>query len=127
MHAWPARATLVEATASYERAVSLVERKLAAKAQLDTALAVRDEAEAFLDSANEELLRLTNGTRQEQLDAGAAVLQAAQGRISSSRSSTPTWPVAAWSTASCACAASSATGSSWLPSAARSADSVGGA
>ena len=67
-----ARAGLVEAEANYERAVSLVKQKLAAKAELDRTLALRDEAEASLESANEELLRLTNGTRQEQLDAGAA-------------------------------------------------------
>jgi HlyD family secretion protein len=76
-----ARAGLVEAEANYERAVSLVKQKLAAKAELDRTLALRDEAEAFLDSANEELLRLTNGTRQEQLDAGAAALQAAEAQL----------------------------------------------
>ncbi|PLW69258.1 HlyD family secretion protein [Pseudohalioglobus lutimaris] len=76
-----ARAALVEARASYDRAVSLVRRKLAAQAQLDRALAGRDEAEANLESAEEELLRLTNGTRQEQLDAGAAALQSAQAQL----------------------------------------------
>lgn len=39
-----AKAALVEARASYERAVSLVQQKLAAQAQLDRALAGRDEA-----------------------------------------------------------------------------------
>jgi HlyD family secretion protein len=76
-----ARAALVEARASYERATSLVQRQLAAQAQLDRALAGRDEAEANLESAEEELLRLTNGTRKEQLDAGAAVLQAAEAQL----------------------------------------------
>ena len=76
-----ARAALIEAEASYERAVSLVAQKLAAQAQLDSALAGRDEAEAGLESAEEELLRLTNGTRQEQLDAGAAALQAAEAQL----------------------------------------------
>lgn len=76
-----AKAALVEARASYERAVSLVQQKLAAQAQLDRALAGRDEAEANLESAVEELLRLTNGTRQEQLDAGAATLQGAQAQL----------------------------------------------
>lgn len=76
-----ARAGLVEAEANYERAVSLVKQKLAAKAELDRTLALRDEAEANLESANEELLRLTNGTRQEQLDAGAAALQAAEAQL----------------------------------------------
>ena len=76
-----ARAGLIEAEASYERTVSLVERRLAAKAELDRAQASRDEAEANLESANEQLLRLTNGTRQEQLDAGAATLQAAEAQL----------------------------------------------
>lgn len=76
-----ARAALVEALASYERAVSLVKQQLAARSELDRALANRDEAEANLESAEEELLRLTNGTRQEQLDAGAATLEAAQAQL----------------------------------------------
>ncbi len=76
-----ARASLVEAEANYRRAVSLVKQKLAARAELDRSLAQRDEAEANLESANEELLRLTNGTRQEQLDAAAAALQAAEAQL----------------------------------------------
>lgn len=76
-----ARAALVEARASYARATSLVRQQLAAQAQLDKALAGRDAAEANLESAQEELLRLTNGTRQEQLDAGAAALQAAEAQL----------------------------------------------
>lgn len=76
-----ARAALVQARAHYTRAVSLVKQKLAAQAELDRALAARDEAEANLQSAQEELLRLTNGTRKEQLDAGAATLQAAEAQL----------------------------------------------
>ncbi len=76
-----AQAALVEARANYERAVSLVEQQLAAQAQLDRTLAGRDEAEANLESAQENLLRLTNGTRQEQLDQGAAALQAAEAQL----------------------------------------------
>ncbi len=76
-----ARAALVEARTNYDRAVSLVAQKLAAQAELDRSLAGRDEAEANLESAQEELLRLTNGTRQEQLDAGAAALQSAQAQL----------------------------------------------
>ncbi|QFU77969.1 HlyD family efflux transporter periplasmic adaptor subunit [Halioglobus maricola] len=76
-----AKAALIEARASYARAVSLVQQKLAAQARLDSALAGRDEAEAALESAEEELLRLTNGTRQEQLDAGAATLQSAEAQL----------------------------------------------
>ena len=76
-----ARAALREAESSYDRAVQLVAQKLSAQAALDRALAGRDEAEANLDSAQEGLLRLTNGTRQEQLDQGAAVVQAAQAQL----------------------------------------------
>ena len=76
-----ARAALVEARANYKRAMSLVEQKLAARAQLDTALAARDSAEANLESAEEELLRLTNGTRKEQLDQAAAAVQAAAAHL----------------------------------------------
>jgi HlyD family secretion protein len=76
-----ARAEVVEATATYARAKQLLEQKLASQASLDHALANRDAAEAGLESAQEELLRLTNGTRQEQLDQGAAVLQAAEAQL----------------------------------------------
>lgn len=76
-----ARAALTEAEASHRRAISLVKQKLAARAQLDSARAARDEAEAALSSAQEDLLRLTNGTRQEQLDQGAAALQAAEAQL----------------------------------------------
>jgi len=76
-----AQAALVEAESSYERAVQLVKQKLAAQAALDRALAGRDEAEANLESSREELLRLTNGTRPEQLDQAAAVLLAAQAQL----------------------------------------------
>jgi HlyD family secretion protein len=77
-----ARAALVEAGANYRRNVSLVKQKLAAKAQLDSALAARDAAEANLESAQEELLRLTNGTRKEQLDQAAAAVQVAAAHLS---------------------------------------------
>lgn len=72
-----ARATVVEADANYRRVKKLLQQKLAAQATLDTALASRDAAEAALKSTNEELLRLTNGTRKEQLDQAAAAVQAA--------------------------------------------------
>jgi len=76
-----ARAALLEADSNYRRTVSLVEQRLAARADLDRAQAQRDEAEANRDSATEELLALTNGTRQEQLDQGAAALEAAEAQL----------------------------------------------
>jgi HlyD family secretion protein len=76
-----AQASLLEAESSYERAVQLVAQKLAAQAALDRALAGRDAAEAKLESSREELLRLTNGTRPEQLEQAAAVLQASEAQL----------------------------------------------
>ena len=76
-----AQAAVVEAEASYVRADQLLAQKLAAQATLGRALASRDEAEAMLESAREELLRLTNGTRPEQLAQGAAALQAAEAQL----------------------------------------------
>jgi HlyD family secretion protein len=76
-----ARAAVIEAQATYQRAKQLLQQKLAAQATLDQALANRDSAEASLKSAQEELLRLTNGTRKEQLDQGAAAVQAATAQL----------------------------------------------
>lgn len=75
------RAALVEAEANHERSLSLVKRRLAAQATLDRTLAGREEAQAMLESAQEELLRLTNGTRAEQLAQGAAAVQSAQAQL----------------------------------------------
>jgi HlyD family secretion protein len=80
-----AQAGLVEARANYQRTTSLVRRKLAAQAELDRSLAQRDAAEANLESAREELLRLTNGTRPEQLAQGDAALQAAMAQLAVER------------------------------------------
>jgi HlyD family secretion protein len=76
-----AKAGVIEAEASYIRAQQLLRQKLAAQATLDRALANRDAAEAKLDATQEELLRLTNGTRKEQLDQAAASLQAAEAQL----------------------------------------------
>tara|TARA_R110002072_G_scaffold935_12_gene7712 strand:- start:4716 stop:5660 length:945 start_codon:yes stop_codon:yes gene_type:complete len=76
-----ARATVVEAQASYKRTKKMLQQKLTAPANLDSAVANRDAAEAALQSAHEELLRLTNGTRKEQLDQGAAAVQAASAQL----------------------------------------------
>ena len=76
-----ARAQVVESEASFVRAKQLLEQKLTAQATLDRALANRDAAEAALESAIEELLRLTNGTRQEQLDQAEAAKQSAQAQL----------------------------------------------
>ena len=76
-----ARAQVIETEASFVRAKQLLEHNHTAHATLDRALAKRDAAEATLESAIEELLRLTNGTRQEQLDQAEAARQSAQAQL----------------------------------------------
>lgn len=76
-----ARAKEVEAETNYVRAKELRAKKLTAQVALDGALARRDAAEAALNSASEDLLRLTNGTRSEQLAQGAAAVQAAEAQL----------------------------------------------
>lgn len=76
-----ARAEVIEAEASYTRAKELRGQGLASQSTLDRATANRDAARAALESARENLLRLTNGTRQEQLDQGAAALEAARAQL----------------------------------------------
>ena len=75
------QAALQEAKANYIRAKELVAQQLAAQAALDSALAARDGAEAAHKSAKERLLRLTNGTRPEQLAQAEAGLQGAQAQL----------------------------------------------
>ncbi|BDY04253.1 HlyD family efflux transporter periplasmic adaptor subunit [Ferrimonas sp. YFM] len=71
-------ATLVEAQANYQRAVTLVERKLASQAELDSARANRDAATAERESASEQLAKLTRGSRVEDITQAQASLEAAQ-------------------------------------------------
>ncbi len=62
-----ADAQLVEAQKTFDRAQTLVARKLAGAAELDSARAKRDSAQANLDNAHENLLLQTNGAREEDL------------------------------------------------------------
>ncbi|TKB48958.1 HlyD family efflux transporter periplasmic adaptor subunit [Ferrimonas sediminicola] len=71
-------ATLVEAQANYHRAVTLVDRKLASQAELDSARANRDAAIAERESAREQLAKLTRGSRVEDITQARASLEAAQ-------------------------------------------------
>lgn len=75
-----AEAQLVEAQKTFARAETLVSKKLAGAAELDSARAKRDSTQANLDRARENLLLLTNGTREEDLqqaEAQVAVAKAA--------------------------------------------------
>lgn len=67
-----ADAQLIEAQKTFDRAQTLVARKLAGAAELDSARAKRDSAQANLDRARENLLLLTNGTREEDLQQAEA-------------------------------------------------------
>ena len=73
-----AKAQLVEAQKTFERAEVLVSRQLAGQADLDRARAQRDSAQASLERANEGLLLLTNGAREEDLQQAEAVLAEAR-------------------------------------------------
>jgi len=67
-----ADAQLIEAQKTFDRAQTLVARKLAVAAELDSARAKRDSAQANLDKARENLLLQTNGTREEDLQQAEA-------------------------------------------------------
>lgn len=73
-----ARAQTTEAQKTFERVETLVSRQLAGQAELDRARAQRDSALADLERANEGLLVLTNGAREEDLQHAEAVLAEAR-------------------------------------------------
>jgi len=78
-----ARAKLVESEANYVRAKDLEKRDLASKAILDRTIASRDASVASLKSAKEQLLVLTNGTREEDLRIADARLDIAHAVLAS--------------------------------------------
>lgn len=78
-----ARASMAEAQSSYDRARRLIKQKLVSQSELDRTHAVYDAASATLQSAQDELLVLTNGTREEDLRAAEAALNAAQAALAS--------------------------------------------
>ncbi len=80
-----AKASLIESEANYERAIELRESKTISEAVLDKSLAKRDADRASLQSAKEELRKLTNGTREEDLLEAEAHLDAALATLASER------------------------------------------
>jgi len=78
-----ARAALVESRANYERIQNLKKQKLVSQAEIDKARATRDANQARLRNAQEALLTLTNGTREEDLRAAEASLNAATATLAS--------------------------------------------
>ncbi len=71
-----ARAALLESQAHHARIRDLQRDKLASQADFDKARATRDSNQASLQSAQEALLVLTNGAREEDLRAAEATLNA---------------------------------------------------
>jgi len=78
-----AKASLLESESDYKRIQKLAKHNLSSQASLNKALAKRDENAANLQSAQETLKKLTNGTRVEDLAIGQAQLNAAQAVLAS--------------------------------------------
>ncbi len=76
-----ARAELVDAEASFKRYNDLTGRGTTSQAQLDSARAARDAADASLQSAEQQLKELVTGTRPEDLDIARAELAAAEASL----------------------------------------------
>ncbi len=72
-----AKAILIEAEKSYLRNKNLLEKGLISQGVLDKSVATKDTALAKLSATNEQLQRLTNGSRKEDLDQAQAKLDAA--------------------------------------------------
>jgi len=80
-----ARASLVESRANHIRILNLIKQKLVSQSELDRARAMRDADQAVLQNAQEALLLLTNGTREEDLRAAEAALNAAKAMLAIQR------------------------------------------
>jgi HlyD family secretion protein len=70
------KAALVESEANYKRILTLTKQKVLSKTARDKALATRRIKQANLQNAKENLLKLTNGTREEDLQIATAHLEA---------------------------------------------------
>lgn len=76
-----AQAVEKEAATAYERARELVEKDVAPQQRLDQAEAARETASSQVRAAQEELNKLLEGTRQEDIDAAKAALEQAQANL----------------------------------------------
>ncbi len=76
-----AKASLADAAASFKRYSDLTGRGTTSQAQLDSARAARDAADATLKSLEEQLNELVAGTREEDLDIARAELAAAEASL----------------------------------------------
>ncbi|MGI2169741.1 HlyD family secretion protein [Shewanella sp. MF05960] len=77
-----ANAAKIEAQKSYQRTASLLAKRLVSEAELDRALALRDQTTAEYDAANDRLTVLIKGVRQEDIFQAQAALDAATANLS---------------------------------------------
>ena len=80
-----ANAALVVSEANYKRTLKLIEQKMISKAELDVSLAARDANRASLQSAQQQLVELTNGTREEDLRMAEAHLDAVMASLATEK------------------------------------------
>jgi len=78
-----AKASRDESQANYLRLRNLIKNNVISKAELDKALAIRGSSDAALLNAQEELLQLTNGARDEDLRIAEASLDAEKAVLAS--------------------------------------------
>ncbi|MDD8060036.1 HlyD family secretion protein [Shewanella metallivivens] len=76
-----ANAAKIEAQKSYQRSASLLTKRLVSEAELDRALALRDQANAEYDAANDLLTKMVKGVRQEDIFQAQATLDAANANL----------------------------------------------
>ncbi|WP_445775862.1 HlyD family secretion protein [Shewanella sp.] len=76
-----ANAAKIEAQKTYQRIASLAAQQLVSKAERDRALALRDQANAEYDAANDRLTILIKGVRQEDILQAQAALDAAYANL----------------------------------------------
>lgn len=77
-HLASARAAQTDAETEYARAAEVRKRELVAQSVVDQALAARSQRRAETDAVEAELRELTAGTRPEQVEHGAATVDAAR-------------------------------------------------
>ncbi|MGI2260421.1 HlyD family secretion protein [Shewanella sp. GXUN23E] len=76
-----ARAALTEAQLNFQRINQLRKDKLASPAENDKARALRDQAEAELESSAEQLSKLIAGVREEEINQARAALDATLAKL----------------------------------------------
>ncbi len=76
-----AHAAETDAEAEYTRVAQMRKRELVAQAQLDQALAARNQRRAATQALEAQLRELTHGTRPEQIEQAAAAVDAARATL----------------------------------------------